>query len=79
MDPRQLDWPPCDDPLFEKAKRLAGTINSAKMAGNAISLYAMLILQMLLAQQAKDPVNNLNAIILISKAIAELQSCIIIE
>lgn len=78
MDSRQLDWPSCDDPLFDKAKRLAGTMASAALASNAITLYAMLILQMILARQAKDPINNLNSIILITNSLAALADSIAI-
>lgn len=78
MDTRQLDWPLCGDPLFEKAQRLAGTTSSAAIASNAITLYAMLVLQNMLAVQAKDPLNNLDKIILITNNIATLAGSIII-
>ncbi|MDF2500371.1 MAG: hypothetical protein K0Q77_1085 [Anaerosporomusa subterranea] len=74
MDPRQLDWPPFCDPLFEKAKRLAGTTSSAAIASNAIVLYAMLVLQNMLAEQARNPIANLDNIILITESIAIWQA-----
>lgn len=76
MSNRQLDWPPCGDALFEKAKRLAGTTSSAAIASNAITLYAMLILQNMLAEQACQPNVNFDAIILITNNIAGLADSI---
>jgi soluble lytic murein transglycosylase-like protein len=78
MDSRQLDWPPFDDALFEKARRLAGTTTSAAIASNAITLYAMLVLQNILAEQAKKPITNLDSIILITNSIANLADSITI-
>ncbi len=70
MDAWQHDCPP--DPLFEKAKRLAGTTASAAIASNAITLYAMLVLQNMLSEQAGNPNANMEAIILITNSIANL-------
>ncbi|KYZ76266.1 hypothetical protein AXX12_07450 [Anaerosporomusa subterranea] len=76
MDIRHLDWPPFEDALFEKAKRLAGTTSSAAIASNAITLYAMLVLQNMLAEQACNPNANIEAIILITNSIANLADSI---
>jgi hypothetical protein len=59
--------------LFRRARRIA-LCNSTLVAaeGNAIALFAMFILQGILAQQALNPVTNLSNITSISNAIASL-------
>lgn len=76
MNTRQPDWPPFHDALFEKAKQLASTSSSAAIASNAITLYAMLILQNMLAERACQPNVNFDAIILITNSIADLADSI---
>lgn len=76
MDSWQHDCPPFGDPLFEKAKRLAGTTSSAAIASNVITLYSMLVLQTILAEQAINPIKNLDNIILITNSIANLADSI---
>lgn len=77
MDKRQ-DSPLFTDELFERAQKLAGTSSSAAIAANTETLYAMLVLQRILAQQAADPVNNLTHIIEITNSIANLGQSIVI-
>lgn len=78
MNTRHLDWPPFCDELFEKAQQLAGTTSSATIAANTMTIYSMLVLQRLLAQQAVDPINNLENIICITNSIANLSDSITI-
>lgn len=78
MDKRQPDRPLYADELFERAQKLAGTSSSAAIAANTETIYALLILQRLLAQQAADPVNNLTHIIEITNSMANLAQSIII-
>lgn len=72
MNTRQQDWSLSNDTLCERANRLAGTCASAAIASNAITLYAMLVLQNMLAEQAGNPNANMQAIILITNSIANL-------
>lgn len=78
MESRQRECLAVDDALLEKAKRLAATSSSTAIASNTISLYAMLNLQLMLAQQAADPINNREHILQISNTIAQLAEGIII-
>jgi hypothetical protein len=59
--------------LFRRARRLAfcnSTVAAAE--GNAVSLFALFVLQELLAQQALNPVTNLTNIVSITNSIALL-------
>jgi hypothetical protein len=60
--------------LFAKAKKLACNSTVAATAGNSVTLFALLVLQQILAQQALNPVSNLNNIIDISNAISNLNT-----
>ncbi|MDR3589630.1 MAG: hypothetical protein P4N41_08220 [Negativicutes bacterium] len=59
--------------LFRRARRIAlcnSTLAAAE--GNAIALFAMFVLQEILAQQALNPIANLTNIVLITNSIAAL-------
>lgn len=64
---------PINSPLLiRKAEKVACNNTAVAMAGNAISIYAMLVLQEVLAQQALNPVANLDNIVNITTAISNL-------
>jgi len=59
--------------LFRRARRIALCNSSlATEEGNAVALFAMFILQGILAQQALNPITNLGNITSISNSIAAL-------
>jgi hypothetical protein len=59
--------------LFRRARRIALCNSSLAAAeANAVSLFALFVLQQILAQQALNPVTNLNNIVLLSNSIAAL-------
>lgn len=63
--------------LEELKKKACKTIEfprSAAIAGNAITLFTMLVLQEILEQQTVNPIANLNNIIVLSNSIASLNS-----
>ncbi|VBB09844.1 Hypothetical protein LUCI_5142 [Lucifera butyrica] len=62
------------DELLEKAKKLAAFSNSALVAGNTITVFTMLVLQEILAQQAISPVTNFANIIALATEIAALNA-----
>ncbi len=59
--------------LFRRARKIALCNSSLAAAeANAVSLFALFVLQQILAQQALNPVTNLNNIVLLSNSIAAL-------
>lgn len=62
--------------LMAKARKLSCNSTLVANTGNAVTLFAMLVLQRILAQQSLNPISNLSNIIAISTAIAELNTSI---
>ena len=67
LDPEELE---------EKAKKIGAFNSSAITTGNTIAVFAMLVLQEILEQQARNPINNLHTIITLSNSIAMLNTSI---
>ena len=62
--------------LEKKARKLAAFSNSAATTGNTIAIFAMLVLQEILEQEATNPINNITNIITIADSIANLNASI---
>lgn len=62
--------------LEEKARQLGAFNATAITTGNTIVIFSMLILQQILEQQSRNPINNLGNIITISNSIAMLNTSI---
>jgi branched-subunit amino acid transport protein len=58
--------------LLEKAKELSAFSNSTTRFGNGVVLFAMFVLCEILQEQARQPETNLQNILAIATAIADL-------
>ena len=72
-DVRQMLLP---EELEKRAKKLAAFSISAATTGNTVSVFALLVLQEILEQQALNPTANLDNIIAIANSISLLNGSI---